>query len=411
MLVVLLIMTMMYENPENLRSSWWHERLFDERCPNAERHELKERRRWNLPSSSKTLLHTSEKSTTYDALLPNQISSNHRSLLFTLLDHLILDNLKQRNPTKREGAALALGMMACVGTSYSAPYLPQAIPLLVSFLHDAESAVRQASCWCLSRYPQWIINSQPSWFGSLLHGLLSCMRDADKGVRLDCARLFATFAESAGGKLDMWLEAVLRQIIACFPIYRVIDFDLLCDCIYGTLIGAGPDADYPHLPSIFVPTLMFRWTVVEDTSNEMLSLLRCFRAIGCAHRQAFPPIAETILPRCVGIGCSQLRSGLDGALDSYSFGPSKDLLVEILNLFTVSAYALPNSVFISLVSSAEASFSNFLSRCIMDCDPEVRLCAYSLLHDRLNSADELLHPQPSDPPPRSPDTSLIISEH
>ena len=405
-LVVLLIMTMMYENPENLPSNWWHERFPDERCLNAERHGLKDPRRWNLSSSSKMLLHNSEKSKSSDALLPNQISSNHRSLLFTLLDHLVLDNLKQRDPTKREGAALALGMMASVGTPSSAPHLPQAVPFLVSFLHDAESAVRKAACWCLARYPQWTIHSQPPWFGSLLQGLLSCMRDADKGFRLDCARLFATFAKGAGGKLDMWLEPVLRQIVACFPIYRVIDFDMLCDCIHGTLIGAGSDADHSHSTSIFVPTLMFRWSVVEDTSSEMLSLLRCFRAIGFAHPKAFPPIAKTILPRCVGIGSSQLRSCLDGPLDSYSFGPSKDLLVEILNLFTVSAYALPNSVFISLVSSAEASFSNFLSRCIVDCDPEVRLCAYSLLHDRLNSADELLHPQPSDPLPCPPDMSF-----
>lgn len=317
------------------------------------------------------------------------------SILPTLMP-LIEQNLARTDDNswkERETAVLCLGAIAegCISGLY--PHLPQIVAFLIPLLDDKFPLIRSITCWTLSRYSKFIVQSldHPNGreqFDKILMGLLRRILDTNKRVQEAACSAFATLEEEASEELVPHLEVILQHLMCAYGKYQRRNLRILYDAL-GTLADAvGAELNQAKYLDIFMPPLITKWQQLSNSDKDLFPLLECFTSIAQALGPGFAQFAEPVFQRCINLIQSQQLAKIDPTAAGAVY--DREFIVCSLDLLSGLAEGLGAGIE-SLV--AQSSLRDLLLQCCMDEAADVRQSALALLGDLSRVCPIHLHPR------------------
>lgn len=244
---------------------------------------------WNIRKCSASALDT------LSAAYPDEV-------LYMLLPRLQERMANERAWEQREVGVLALGAISDGCLSGIAPHLPKLFPYLMASINDSSRHVRLISCWTLSRYSRWLLDSNDEAnVQGMLKALLDRMMDKNKAVQRSACSALAVVEEQAGPAIAKYLAPILHAVSLAFDTYQKNNLTALYDCVCTLADAAGGDFARPEHVNVLMPRLITRWNACQDDDEGLIPLLEClsfvFRALGTASQSFVLPV----LTRCASI--------------------------------------------------------------------------------------------------------------
>lgn len=282
---------------------------------------------------------------------------------------------------EREAAVLALGAVAegCINGLY--PHLSEIIGFLIILIDDKFPLIRSISCWTLSRFSKYVVQSNNhqqghEQFNKVLMGLLRRMLDDNKRVQKAACSAFATLEEEAAEDLVPCLETILQHLMCAFGKYQRRNLRIVYDAI-GTLAEAvGGELNQPRYFDILMPPLIAKWQQVSDSDKDLFPLLECFTSIAQALGTGFSQFAPPVFQRCINIIQTQQIAKVGPASTGIQY--DKEFIVCSLDLLSGLAEGLCSSIE-SLIS--QSNLTDLLLQCCLDDASDIRQSAFALLGD------------------------------
>eukprot|EP00245_Coleochaete_scutata_P005591 TRINITY_DN19250_c0_g1_i1.p1 TRINITY_DN19250_c0_g1~~TRINITY_DN19250_c0_g1_i1.p1 ORF type:complete len:894 (-),score=159.66 TRINITY_DN19250_c0_g1_i1:1054-3735(-) len=280
----------------------------------------------------------------------------------------------------REAAVLALGAIAEGCINGLMPVLSQVVAFLLPLLDDKRPLVRSITCWTLSRYSKWIVQSIQTpeghaQFDAVLGGMLRRILDKNKRVQEAACSAFATLEEEAADELCSRMESILQHLMFAFKRYQRRNLRILYDAI-GTLADVtGNELAEPRYLEIIMPPLIGKWQELQDSDKDLFPLLECLTSVAQALGPAFQGFAEPVFVRCLNLIRSQQLVKSDPARTAHY---DKEFIVCALDLLSGLCEALGPSLD-GLVGRSD--LRELLFTCCADEAPDVRQSAFALLGD------------------------------
>ncbi|KAJ7531194.1 hypothetical protein O6H91_14G035800 [Diphasiastrum complanatum] len=293
---------------------------------------------------------------------------------------------------EREAAVLALGAIAEGCIQGLLPHMSQIIAFLVPMLEEKRSLVRSITCWTLSRYSKWIVQTaghpdSQSQFDTVLTGLLARILDSNKRVQEAACSAFATLEEEAAEELAPRLEPILRHLMFAFGKYQRRNLRILYDAI-GTLADAvGGQLNEAKYLEILMPPLINKWQHLPDSDKDLFPLLECLTSIAQALGSGFLQYAEPVYIRCINLIRTQEVAKADPGIAGVAY--DKDFIVCSLDLLSGLAEGLGSSIENLVIRS---DLRDLLLQCCGNEAPDVRQSALALLGDLAKAC--VFHLQP-----------------
>ncbi|WOL11529.1 transportin-1 [Canna indica] len=297
---------------------------------------------------------------------------------------------------EREAAVLSIGAIAegCINGLY--PHLPQIVTFLIPLLDDKFPLIRSITCWTLSRFSKFIVQSigqQNGYeqFDKILTGLLRRILDTNKRVQEAACSAFATLEEEAAEELTPHLETILQHLLCAYGKYQRRNLRILYDAI-GTLADAvGSDLNQPKYLEVLMPPLITKWQQLPNSDKDLFPLLECFTSIAQALGPGFSQFAEPVFQRCISLIQIQQLAKVDHVAAGVQY--EKEFIVCSLDLLSGLAEGLGSRIE-NLVASS--NLRDLLLQCCMDQAADIRQSAFALLGDLARVCPAHLHPRLAD---------------
>lgn len=294
---------------------------------------------------------------------------------------------------EREAAVLAMGAVAEGCINGLLPSLAQIVSFLVPMLEDSRPLVRSITCWTLSRYSRWIVESVQTpdgqvQFDIVLTGLLKRILDPNKRVQEAACSAFATLEEEAADELPSRLEPILQHLMYAFDRYQRSNLRILYDAI-GTLAECvGSELSQAKYLNILMPPLVRKWDQILDHDKDLFPLLECFTSIAQALGPEFMPYAEPVFGRCNTLIRLHLLAKAEPSRATIVY--DKEFVVCSLDLLSGIAEGLGSNIE-GLV--ARSDLLQLLLECCKDQDAhDVRQSGLALLGDLAKASINPLRP-------------------
>ncbi|KAJ9165919.1 hypothetical protein P3X46_020732 [Hevea brasiliensis] len=293
---------------------------------------------------------------------------------------------------EREAAVLALGAIAegCVEGLY--PHLAEIVAYLIPVLDDKFPLLRSITCWTLSRFSKFIVQSIANQkgaeqFNKVLMGLLRRILDTNKRVQEAACSAFATLEEEAAKELAPYLETILQHLMCAFGRYQRRNLRIVYDAISTLADAVRVKLNQPRYLEILMPPLIAKWQQLSDSDKDIFPLLECLASIAQALGTGFSQFAGPVFRRCINIIQSQQLAKVDPASTGVQY--DKEFVVCSLDLVSGLAEGLGSGIE-SLVS--QSNLSDVLLQCCVDDAPDVRQSALALLGDLARFCPVYLRP-------------------
>ncbi|KAF2297988.1 hypothetical protein GH714_006855 [Hevea brasiliensis] len=293
---------------------------------------------------------------------------------------------------EREAAVLALGAIAegCIEGLY--PHLAEIVAYLIPVLDDKFPLLRSITCWTLSRFSKFIVQSIANQkgaeqFNKVLMGLLRRILDTNKRVQEAACSAFATLEEEAAKELAPYLETILQHLMCAFGRYQRRNLRIVYDAISTLADAVRVKLNQPRYLEILMPPLIAKWQQLSDSDKDIFPLLECFASIAQALGTGFSQFAGPVFRRCINIIQSQQLAKVDPASTGVQY--DKEFVVCSLDLVSGLAEGLGSGIE-SLVS--QSNLSDVLLQCCVDDAPDVRQSALALLGDLARFCPVYLRP-------------------
>ena len=312
----------------------------------------------------------------------------HDELLDPLLP--ILQNCLINNDwTVKESGILVLGAIAEGCMTGMMPHLDELVPFLISSLSDQRALIRIITCWTLSRYARWIVQSPNELFlKNLLQVLLQCILDNNKRVQEAACSAFATLEEEACTDMVPFLYDIIQTLVFAFSKYQHKNLLILYDAI-GTLAeSVGPYLNKQEYIGMFMPPLIEKWNNLTDDDKDLFPLLECLSSLAIALQIGFLPYAEPVFKRCVRLIDNNIKQS-NSSKEINAHTTDKDFLIVGLDLLSGLAEGLQGNIE-PLVS--QTSIITLLYQCMQDRIPEVRQSSFALLGDLTRACFQYVKP-------------------
>lgn len=291
----------------------------------------------------------------------------------------------------KEAAVLAIGAVAEGALSGMVPHLPSLVPYLVERMSDSHPMVRSITCWTMSRYTNWVMQSpQERNFGMVVGGLLKCILDNNKRVQEAACSAFATLAEGAGLELVPYLDQILTTLVQAFDKYQHKNLLNLYDAV-GTLAeSVKHHLNQPRYIELLMPPIITKWNKLSDADRDLFPLLECLSSIAVALCEGFKPYCEAVYRRCLSLVEQNLQQAISYNLDPHNNdAPNKDFMIAALDLLSGLAEGLKGQI-TELVASS--NIIDLTLQCMTDPMPEVRQSSFALLGDLTKACFPLVRP-------------------
>ncbi|CAL5402313.1 unnamed protein product [Camellia sinensis] len=297
---------------------------------------------------------------------------------------------------EREAAVLALGAIAegCINGLY--PHLSEIVAFLTPRLDDKFPLIRSISCWTVSRFSKFIIQSinhqeGREQFDKVLMGILRRILDDNKRVQEAACSAFATLEEEAAEELAPRLEIILQHLMCAFGKYKRRNLQIVYDAI-GTLADAvGGELNQPKYLDVMMPPLIAKWQQLSNSDKDLFPLLECFTSIAQALGTGFSQFAQPVFQRCIDIIHSQYLAKINPVSSGVQY--DREFIVCSLDLLSGLTEGLGSGIE-SLVT--QSSLRDLLLQCCIDDAPDVRQSAFALLGDLARVCPIYLQPRLSE---------------
>lgn len=285
----------------------------------------------------------------------------------------------------REAGILALGAIADGCMSGIEQYLPQLVPYLFEQLEHPKPLVRSITCWTLSRYAGWCVESHDAtgsadYFQPLLRGLLSRILDPHKKVQEAACSAFASMEEEAMESLVPFLDHIVPVLSSAFKTYQkknlIILYDALstlAECVESAL------AETRYVDMIMQP-LIEKWNSLADDDTGLFPLFECLSSVAIALGKAFLPFAGPVYDRCVRLVQRTLSENALHLQNTANDPPDMDFLIVALDLLSGIAQGLGEAS-LPLIQQTQPSLLELIKYTINDSIPEIRQSSFALVGD------------------------------
>lgn len=319
------------------------------------------------------------------------LSHNYSDEILPFVFQELQKSLNHEDWVVKEAAVLAIGAVAEGSLNGMLPHLPSLLPYLIERMRDKHPLVRSITCWTISRYTYWIIQSpKERLFGLVLEGLLKCTLDNNKRVQEAACSAFATLAEGACLELVPYLDQVLSALVQAFDKYQHKNLLNLYDAV-GTLAETVKHhLNQPKYIYILMPPIIKKWNSLNDQDRDLFPLLECLSSIAVALCEGFKPYSESVFKRCLSLVEQNLQQSIAHNIDpDNNEMPNKDFMIAALDLLSGLAEGLKGDI-TSLVASS--NIIDLTLQCMGDPLAEVRQSSFALLGDLTKACFELVRP-------------------
>merc|ERR1711972_654759 len=114
-------------------------------------------------------------------------------------------------------------------------FLMQVIELLLKLTRAQKPLLRRISCWCTSRFSQWICHRENQNHEEVLRhvliALLERVLDRNKSVQEAACSAFATLEEEAQGQLAPYVDDIVATLGRALQFFQAKNVLILYDAI------------------------------------------------------------------------------------------------------------------------------------------------------------------------------------
>lgn len=225
---------------------------------------------------------------------------------------LIQQKLEDPSWEVQESGVLALGAIAFGCMDYLVQFLPQVMQLLLKLCEAPKPLLRSISCWCASRFSQWICHEknpqQEQVLKAVLSALLQRTLDKNKRVQEAACSAFAVLEEEARVLLVPYLDDIVSTLVRAFQYYQAKNLLILYDAT-GTLAEAvGQDLNKPQYVQALLTPLADKFDKVADNDRSIIALFECLSILARSLGQSFLPLAPRLVERCMRLILEQGRA-------------------------------------------------------------------------------------------------------
>ncbi|VVT56628.1 uncharacterized protein SAPINGB_P005185 [Magnusiomyces paraingens] len=295
-----------------------------------------------------------------------------------------------------EAAILAFGAISQGCIELLSPNLSELIPFLVQQLKNPEPAVRQISCWTLSRYGSWIaihsIGDHKTFLQPVLRGLLDCCLDKNKKVQEAACSACSILTEEAGDELVPYLEPILRQYAEALRRFRTKNRLNLYDSIQTLFDKIGESASSQSNAEIIVPGLHERWMATRDDDPDLWQLMECLSTVTAYLGMYMTAQLPDMYKRCIRLISDSIIMEQNYQYDDTIEIPDKEFQITALDLVDGIVLGVKENM-AELTQRVQPNLVELLIACFDDEVFEVRQSALAVVGDLAIHAIDVLLPQ------------------
>ncbi|KAF6260222.1 ARM repeat-containing protein [Scenedesmus sp. NREL 46B-D3] len=332
--------------------------------------------------------------------------SNHLNdeQILPLLLPIVQQRLADPDWRVRESAILALGAVSEGCHMGLAPYLNDMVKMLLPVLQDPRPMVRIITCWCISRYVQWVLlppgSAEPArgaplprvapeneaLFEQILAGLLSRVADGNGRVQEAACSGLVELLEHAGTcthgavlvpRLQPLTETLSQAASSCGRRnLRIVleGISTTCSVAGGRVLSQHPAA----VQQLVVP-LLNRWQAIGFVERDVVPIMEALNNMSVGLGPAFEPYAQAVFEK--GVMLLQLQqearaAQLAGSASAYDV----DMHMAALDMLAGIADGLRASVE-PLVAAASPALPALVLAACGDSASDVRQSAFALVGD------------------------------
>lgn len=326
--------------------------------------------------------------------LDNLASTFRDGILETVLP-LIQQKLEDPNWEVQESGVLALGAIAFGCMDCLVPFLPRVMELLLKLCQSPKPLVRSISCWCSSRFSQWICNDhmnpqREQVLRSVLQALLQRVLDKNKRVQEAGCSAFATLEEEARHQLVPYLPDIVQTLVKAFQYYQAKNLLILYDAV-GTLADAvGYELNAPQYVDALLTPLMQRFDNTPDNDRSLIALFECLSSLAQNLGPAFLPIVPRIVQRCMRLILNGAQAAQMWLQNPNEFEkPDRDVVAASIDLLAGIIEGLQAG---SKQVLQQQNFLSVIPEVLKDTALQVKQSAFALVGDAAKFCIEHLVP-------------------
>ncbi|XP_952890.1 importin beta/transportin, putative [Theileria annulata] len=236
----------------------------------------------------------------------SQLYAQSNPEVIKILLSYIQEKLDSTDWELKESGVLTLGAIS-KGSLYTLyPYLPKVIDYLIVVATDPKPLLRIISCWCLSRFVEWMFlpNNTNTYLSKTLSVILRGMLDRNKRVQESACSSFTSFEECGTTLLLPYAGQILHVILSCIELYQSRNFMILYDVI-GTLyqsLGESITQQAEH--NQLIDVLLNRLEIVGLGDVQYIGLIECLSSIISVLGSKLPQFfVQKITKHCVSSLC------------------------------------------------------------------------------------------------------------
>lgn len=324
----------------------------------------------------------------------DHLASAFRQDILQVVLPLIQQKLEDASWEVQESGVLALGAIAFGCMDSLVQFLPRVLELLLKLCQAQKPLLRSISCWCTSRFSQWICHEQnpnrEQVLRSVLQALLQCVLDRNKRVQEAACSAFATLEEEARSQLVPYLDDIVQSLVRAFHIYQAKNLLILYDAV-GTLADAvGSELDRPQYVNALMGPLVLKFDGVTDSDRSLIALFECLSQLAQNLGASFLPIVARLVERCVRLILQGARAAQMWLQNPNEFEkPDREVMAASIDLLSGIVEGLTTRVDQVLV---QHNFIVVIPEVLKDTAMQVKQSAFALMGDCAKYCIEYLVP-------------------
>jgi len=196
---------------------------------------------------------------------------------------LIQQKLQDASWEQQEAGVLAIGAIGVNCMKRLAQFLPAVMEHVLGLCASDKPLLRSISCWCISRFSDWICKSQnqnqQQVIAAVLRVLLERSLDRNKQVQNAALTAVARMLESGGAVLTPFLDDIVQTLSRSFQLYKPKNIQLLYDTIGTCAWTMGPALNQPKYIESLMKPLVQKFESTPDGDVTALPLFECLTYI------------------------------------------------------------------------------------------------------------------------------------
>jgi len=324
----------------------------------------------------------------------DNLANAFRSEILQVVLPLIQQKLEDQSWEVQESGVLALGAIAFGCMDSLVQFLPRVMELLLKLCEAPKPLLRSISCWCASRFAQWICHEQnpnrETVLRSVLKALLQRVLDKNKRVQEAACSAFATLEEEARIQLVPYLDDIVQTLVRAFQYYQAKNLLILYDAV-GTLADSvGSELDRPQYVQALLCPMIQKFDTVADNDRSIIALFECLSQLAQNLGESFLPAVPRIVQRCVRLILDGARAAQMWLQNPNEFEkPDREVMAASIDLLSGIVEGLTERVVEVL---AQQNFICVVPEVLKDTALQVKQSAFALVGDCAKNCIDYLVP-------------------